>query len=535
MSMNNDNYETQQSNMTIDLREYAHLLWHWAWLILVAGVIAGGIAYFINSQRVPLYTASTQLLVSEPPKAATTDTSQSAIVPSNLMAQTYTQMMTNLPVLQQVVERLNIPLDPEILKTMISVALIPNTQLIQATVTDTNPQRAAAIANTLGSVFAEQIQSLQSVRFEQSRASLTQQISEMETQIQLVSDQLAMETDPLKLNQLDTKLTQYKLIYSNLVTSFEQLRISEAQSTTIVAQVEPAVIPSQPVNKNIIQSTMLAAFVAMLLTAGVISATNLLDNTVRNPDEISRQLDLPVLGVIPHHTVKEAEPITQLQPYDSVSEAYRSIYNNLDHKSLEHKLHRILICSPLPEDGKTTVATNLAIIIAERGIQTILVDGNMRWPRTHLALGLPNQSGLSNFIPRSSGDQIKNLQATRSKNLSLVSSGPLLANPADFLGSKRMTTILDWLSQRSDIILIDTAPALIVTDAAILASQVDGIVIVVKAGKTKMESVKRMVTSLRQQGSNLLGVVINDVRFKNPRYSYYYRDYFTISTRIPKR
>jgi Mrp family chromosome partitioning ATPase len=88
-----------------------------------------------------------------------------------------------------------------------------------------------------------------------------------------------------------------------------------------------------------------------------------------------------------------------------------------------------------------------------------------------------------------------------------------------------MSAILDFLNQRSDIVLIDTPPALTVTDASILASQVDGILIVVKAGKTKMDSVKRMVTSFRQQGTRLLGVVINDVNFKNPRYSYFYQDY----------
>jgi succinoglycan biosynthesis transport protein ExoP len=532
--MNTEIIQSPQENMTIDLREYAMLLWHWAWLILIAGIIAGGTAYYLKRQQVPVYTASTVLLVSEPPKAISTDTSQSAIVPSNLMAQTYTQMIKNLPVLQQVVERLHIPLNPLALKSMINATLIQNTQLIQVTVTDTDPQRAAAIANTLGSVFTEQIQSLQSVRFEQSKTSLTQQIADMETQLQQVSDQLALATDPTEKSQLDAKQTQYKLIYSNLLSSFEQLRISEAQSTTIVAQVEPATIPYRPVSQTTTQSILLVTFVAMLLSGGVISAFNLLDNTVRNPEELSRQLDLPILGVIPHHMVKDAAPITQVQPYTSVSEAYRTLYNNVEHISSMNKMHRILITSPLSEDGKTVVVTNLAIIMSQRGVRTILLDGDMRWPRTHRYLGLPNSSGLSNFFRNSAGDLTENIQDTRSKNLYLVSSGPLPSNPTDLLGSQRMTAILDWLNQRGDIILIDTPPALVVADAAILASQADGVLIVVKAGKTKLNSVKRLETSLRQQGAKLLGVVINDVKFKNPRYSYYYREYYNNSTRLRK-
>ena len=102
--MNDESIETSQESMTIDLREYALLLWHRIWLILLAGVIAGGIAYYLLNTQVPTYTASTLLLVSEPPTAQTTDTSQSEMVPSNLMAQTYTQMIKNLPVLQQVVQ-----------------------------------------------------------------------------------------------------------------------------------------------------------------------------------------------------------------------------------------------------------------------------------------------------------------------------------------------------------------------------------------------------------------------------------------------
>jgi polysaccharide biosynthesis transport protein len=530
--MTNETYESPQANISLDLREFALLLWDWAWLILLAGVIAGGIAYYLTSRDAPVYTASTTLLVSEPPTARPADTSQSAMVPSNLMAQTYAQMLKNLPVLQEVVQRLQIPLSPIALKSMISVTLIQNTQLIQATVTDTDPQRATAIANTLGGVFAEQIQNLQSVRYAQSKASLTQQISEMETQLQQVSDQFTNATDPLEKSQLDTKQTQYRLIYSNLVTSFEQLRIAEAQSATIVAQVDPAVVSRLPVGQNSSQNIILVAFIGMLLAAGVIFVANLLDDTVRSPEELNSQLGLPILGAIPHHSVHETTPITQEQPYSSISEAYRALRTNVEHVHREHNLQRILVASPLPEEGKTTVVSNLAVILAQRGLHTILLDGDMRWPRAHRALGLQNRSGLSSLFLQSDGDQNVNIQATQLKNLSLVSSGPLPPNPAEMLGSPRMTSILEWLNQQSDIILIDTPPALTVTDASALALQVDGILIVVKAGKTKLNSVRRLVTTLRQQGANLLGIVVNDIKFNNKRNSYYYRDYYTNSARL---
>lgn len=130
----------------------------------------------------------------------------------------------------------------------------------------------------------------------------------------------------------------------------------------------------------------------------MISTANLLDNTVRNPEELSRQVDLPILGVIPHSKINNAEPITLAQPSTSISEAYRALSNNVEHANPEKKMKRILITSPLSEEGKTIVVINLAIIMAQRGLHTILMDGDMHWPSTHRYLGLPNNTGLSDFF-----------------------------------------------------------------------------------------------------------------------------------------
>jgi polysaccharide biosynthesis transport protein len=299
-----------------------------------------------------------------------------------------------------------------------------------------------------------------------------------------------------------------------------------------VAQVDPAIASYQPVGQNSIQGVYLVAIVAMLLAAGVIFFANLLDDTVRSPEELTRQLRLPVIGVIPHHQVRETEPITQTRPYSSVSEAYRVLRSNIDHSQRPGDLRRILVASPLPEDGKTTIAVNLASIQAQRGLRTILLDGDLRWPHSHRALGLQNRSGLSDLFQPGVNSLNGHLQPTKQVNLSLVSSGPLPPNPAELLGSPRMGGILELLAQQGELILIDTPPALTVTDASALALQVDGVLIVVKSGRTKVNSARRMVATLRQQGACLLGVVVNDVKFTNAHTRYYYRDYYTNSSRL---
>ncbi len=527
--MNKEPYESSGLTISLDIREYILILWHWAWVILLTGAVAGGLVYLLLSRNVQYYAASTLLLVSEPPASMLIDTSQSAIVPSNMMAQTYTQMLTNLPVLQEVIDQLKIPVDPQDLKSNIDVLLIKETQLIRVTVKDTDPQRAADIANTLGKVFAERIQNLQGVRYAQSKDNLNKQLTEMEAQLKEVSTQLGSTTDPQEKDRLTTLQTQYRQIYATLVASFEQLRMAEAQAVTIVVQVDPAVKPTAPVNASNMLYFALAALIGMLMAAGLIVVLSLQDDRVRKPDELVNQFNLPILGVIAHHAPGSPALVTLAQPESASAEAYRTLRTNLQHT--DANLRCILVASPTPEDGKTTVAANLGVIMARNGLRTTLLDADMRWPRAHAILGLPNHAGLANLYKQSDLSLDAFTQQTNQGNLSLVSPGQPPSNPAELLGTRRTGQILNLLKKHSDAILVDCPPFLTVTDAAVLAPLVDGVLVVVRAGHTRINTIRRMVAALRQKGITLLGLVINDVHFEDVRYRYYYRDYYHQSAR----
>ncbi len=238
------------------IKEYFHLFWSWAWLILLAGLVAGGTAYFFSRRMTPIYQSSTRLLVSAPPALSGIDTG--AMVTSQMMTSTYAKMLVDRPVLQGVIDQLKLQITPDDLKKSITVDIVLNTQLLVVTVTDPNPARAANIANALGSVFADRIRELQSERYAASRAGLEKQVSDMEQQITETSNAITAETDPGMLTQLQARLTQYRTIYSNLVTSYEQVRLAEAQTSTNVIVSEPATVPHVPVSPKTMLNTLLA-------------------------------------------------------------------------------------------------------------------------------------------------------------------------------------------------------------------------------------------------------------------------------------
>ncbi len=522
--MTDESKGAQQLGLSIDIREYFLLYWHWIWLIVGIGFIVGLATYYISTQTTSIYSASTLLLVSEPPASRMIDTSQSSIVPSGYMAQTYSQMLTNLPVLQDVVDRLKIQISPLKLKSQISINLIQETQLIRVTVKDTDPARAANIANMLGTVFAERIQNLQDLRFAQSKDNLSKQLTEMETQLQEVATQLISAVDQEEKDRLTTRQTQYRQIYATLVSSFEQLRMAEAQAVTIVVQVDPAVVANTPVNPVEPQYIVLAALIGMLLTAGVLTVVNLLDDSVRDPESLVNLLNLPILGVISHYKTAESTLIVRDDPQSTVAEAYRILRTNVQYAN--RPKHTILVTSPTPTTGKTTVTANLAVAFSRQGMRTALVDADMRWPRLHQSINGHNRTGLSNCYDQTDLNLDGILQQAVQKDLSLLTAGPVPRDPAEMLASKRTAQIIAVLEMQNDIVLIDSPAFLTVTDAAVLAPLVDGILIVVRAGRTKLNAVRRMAEALDRQGKKLLGFVINDVNFKDARYRYYFRNYY---------
>jgi len=227
-------------------------------------------------------------------------------------------------------------------------------------------------------------------------------------------------------------------------------------------------------------------------------------------------------------TTKDATAglVAYTEPKSAAAEAYRTLRTNIQFASPDKPVHTILATSTSPDDGKSTTIANLAITFAEAGSSTILIDGDLRRPHIHSIFGLSNDAGLTTLVAemaRNTGSSmaVLPLQAGPVANLQILTSGPVPPNPAEILASKRLADILEMLKARADYILIDTPPIIAVTDAAILSSRVDGVLLVVNAGKTRRDLAVKARDMLQQVNANVLGVVLNNAKIDKSAYAYY--------------
>ncbi len=506
---------------SIDLRQYLALFWQWAWLIALVTVIAGLVAFLVSQRMTPVYSAATTIYINEAPSTKTTD--YNSIITSERISGTYSKMITTRPILEEVAERVGVTVD--YLDDKITVSPIRDTTLIQISVKSSDPRLAAQIANELANVFSDHIVSIQEQRFTTSKESLQTQIAEMEAQIDEVTTALARETDTGVKASLETKLTQYRAIYSNLILSYEQIRLSEAQTVSTVMTIDPAVVPTKPVSPQVLRNTALAAMVGLMLAVGVIFLIEALDDTIKTPEDVKRNLGLPVLGIIAKHEFTDGNPITSTTPRSPVSEAFRSLRTNIQYTLVDDPLRTLLITSTDPREGKTTIVANLGVVFAQLGKKVTLVDADLRKPTIHTKLGLQNRIGLTSLFVRSLETKDLIIQQSKIPNLEVITSGDLPPNPSELLGSKRMKTILEQIKEKSDLVIIDSPPALAVTDPLVLVPCVDAVLIIVKPGFTKAKSAALVVEQLNRSNAKIIGVVMNELDLSRSRYSYRYYQY----------
>ena len=521
MSLDSSTDETFEESL--DLRQYISLFWHWSWLILLIGLIAAVAVFFFNKRMTPYYLSSTTVLVDEAPATQTTD--YSSVMMSQQLTSTYAQMMATDPVLTQVVSQLNLNLTVDELKKLITVTPVRDTQLIAVSVETTEAQRSADIANAVATIFSNQIQEIQSQRFAQSKATLEAQLAEIEKQIASYETQAGEAVTAYEKERLDAKVTQYREIYSGILQSYESVRLSEAQSVSSVVQVEIASPANRPFRPKVIQNTLLAAVVGIMLAAGALVAREALDDTIKTPEDVSQKFRLPILGVINHQNGNGGTPITLADPHSPTAEAYRTLRTNVSYTSVDRPLRTLMITSSEPGEGKTTTLSNLAVAFAQNGKQVIVADCDLRHPRLHINFRLNNRRGLSNLFSQASYMLDGSCQPAGVDNLSVVTTGSLPPNPAELLGSQKMQSILTAMVENADVVLVDTPPALAVTDAAVLAPTVDGVLLVIRPGKTRTSALRQTLEQMRHVGANVIGVVLNDVSTRRSSYGYHYKYY----------
>lgn len=217
----------------------------------------------------------------------------------------------------------------------------------------------------------------------------------------------------------------------------------------------------------------------------------------------------------------QADLVTLTEPRSPVSEAYRTLRTNLEFSSLDHPLHSLLVTSPADNADKIKTLANLAVIMAEGGRHVILVDGDLRKPELHTVFGVDNHTGLSELLRNSSGAAELPLCQTPVETLELLTSGQLPQNPSVLLGTDRVRVVLDALVACADLVILNAPPVLAVTDATLLASQVDGTLLVIRARGTQREHVQRAQALLNKVNARLIGAVLSNASLDSSVTSYY--------------
>jgi capsular exopolysaccharide synthesis family protein len=345
-------------------------------------------------------------------------------------------------------------------------------------------------------------------------------------QLVILGDSLFTDNQSFKQSQLETTLNLYQQLYSNLLNNYESIRLARLRSTTDVVQVEKAPLPSNPVQPKPAQNLLIGFFIGLMLAVGIAYITEYLDDTLKTPEDVSRILKLPTIGLIGKIEKEALVPGSAYvidQPRTPVAESFRSLRTNLEFASVDKPLSTILVTSSGPSEGKSTVAINLAMVIAQSGKKVVLVDADLRRPTLRTRLKLGNGYGLTDLF-RFQPPDLDKFPTWGEPPIKVIPSGKIPPNPTELLGSVRMKQILDQLKASYDAVIIDSPP-FIVADAVVISARVDGVVLIVEPGKTKIDSSQVMLEQLYRSGARVLGVVLNLISAKTKHYYGKYRHY----------
>lgn len=349
-------------------------------------------------------------------------------------------------------------------------------------------------------------------------------------------DSLAKEVDRAKDEALDVeqRLIQFNTMRSESETaekfyaSLDQ-RFTEADLTSLFQRdnihvVDEARLPGGPIRPHIPMNLALALGAGLLAGLGSAFFLEYLDRSVKGQEDVEAATGVPFLGVLPR---AESELDALMHPRSHVAEAARTVRTNLLFSRPDNPVKSLLVTSAAPSEGKSTAVVNLGIAIAAGGARTLLVDTDLRRPRLHTVFGLRNERGVTNLVV---GDgRLEDLcQKTDAPNLFVLPSGPIPPNPAELLGSAAFKEVAAQLGRSFDRVIFDSPPVIAVTDPAVLASVVDAVVLVAKAGKTGRDLLAAARKRLADVRAPLIGTLLNamDVDGSGPGYPYYYAQYY---------
>lgn len=548
----------------MELLQYWKIARKWWWLILLSTILFGTTGLVYAQRQVPIYSTTTTLIIN--PAAPSALLPYSTDYSVQALASTYTEFMRTGSYAQLVAQEMGGSLSSDAILNALTVRYVEGTQIFRISATLTDPALAQTLANTAAQVLInanlarqrsqqEQLQNQRSAEAEQEhqrlielQAVLQQEADNYSERIQNLENEVKNQANKPKSDEGDKLILQLKEelvtarseridVLSSLAATQASLAASSstsAVSTDTAVVIDEAPLPAAPQPGQTRQLIILAFLGGLMAGAGLAWLLEYIDYTIRTPEELDTHYGVPSQGAIGMLSGRSAQDrasglVTLLEPRSPIAEAFRALRTAVRMANAVKPIRRLMVTSSGPGEGKTFVATNLAVSLAQEGKRVILVDADLRRPQVHKVFGLSTEPGFTNLAidPSLSLEQV--LKPTATPTLRILTCGTIPPNPAELLGSVRAGELMQQLDAAADIVVYDTPPAATVTDAVILAAQVDGVLQVVRAGATRIDLIQRCKVLLERTNVYILGPVLNGVHTNDLGYYanyYYYGGYY---------
>ncbi|WP_187645418.1 polysaccharide biosynthesis tyrosine autokinase [Streptomyces sp. TRM49041] len=435
------------------------------WLtVMVCLVLAVGAALAVTSMSTPEYEARAQLFVATRTSENTVDLHQGQTF-SQARVHSYAQIVKTRQVVAPVVKQLRLRTTPEELASRIAAVVPPKTVLIDITVRDTSPRSAARIANAVAERFSSVVE------------------------------------------QLETPKRPVSPTGSENGEGGEDAASVSPASPVSLGLTQEAVTPTSPASPRPLLNLAVGVVGGLLLAAGLVALRETLDTTFKTSEALGAFIALPSLGTIPYDKSAPSRPLVSADGHSKRAEAFRKLRTNLQFSQVDDPPRIIVVASSVPGEGKTNTAINLALSLAEAGVSTCLVDGDLRRPCVAPTFGLVQDAGLTTVLIGQA--RVEDVMQQVAGGLSVLASGAVPPNPAELLASARMGEVLHELADLYEVVIVDTAPLLPVADTMGLASLSQGALLVVRAAKTNRDQVRTATESLERVGVRVLGTVFS--------------------------
>jgi succinoglycan biosynthesis transport protein ExoP len=485
-----------QSNAEMTLRDYASVIWRRKWLVIIPTLLTALVAAGLSLAQTPMYRASADVLVRLPPTASSLGSTGAVMSPRLIENELETASGSALKTEVRVI----IGIEPTL-----TVSVSDGSDVFRFTATSSDADGAAFAANT----YAEKYIELQATALVEEYAART---AVLEAQLE------AIDTGEVD----ESRRSEYQRELEDLVVSTELARTSGA------VLIDAATPPGAPYEPNTLRTVTLALVVGLLLGLGAAFLVDYLDTSLKDEEDLARASGLPNLAVVPQlKGWKEgtAHVITREEPFSASAEAYRHLRTAVRFMALDRPLKLVQITSPRPGDGKTTTASNLAVAAARSGQRVVLIDCDLRKPKIHNFFDLPNEEGFTSVLLGETTLPRVAQQVQGEGNLLVVTSGPLPPDPSELLAGESVQRTLGSLGESVDLVILDSPPVLPVSDPLVLASLVDGVILVASTETTDTRQVTRAVDRLLQVDGPLLGTVLNGFDPKDAdKYTYGYTE-----------